>query len=311
MIISVSRRTDIPAYYAKWFYNCLKEKSVLVRNPINSHHISKIDLSPDVVDGIVFWTKNPAPMLEQLDELRFYTYYFQFTLNAYGKDIEPNVPSKNDIVIPTFQRLSRRIGKDKVIWRYDPILFNADYTTAYHLKFFTSLAAKLAGYTEKCTVSFLDFYKKTERNIRTCNIIKPTTDQKMELMQRFAETAKQFGMDMDTCAEDIDCGKFGIRQAHCIDQERFERLGGYYLNVEKDKNQRPECGCVTSVDIGAYNTCKNGCLYCYANFSPNAVQKNDAAHNPESPLLFGSVGENDVVKTRDLKSCRNCQFELF
>jgi hypothetical protein len=188
MIISVSRRTDIPAYYAKWFYRRLKEKSVLVRNPMNIHLISKIDLSPDVVDGIVFWTKNPAPMLERLDELRAYTYYFQFTLNAYGKDIEPNVPSKNDIVIPTFQKLSQRIGKDKVIWRYDPILFNTDYTTAYHLKFFKSLAVKLAGYTEKCTVSFLDFYQNTERNLRTCNIIKPTTDQKVELMQRFAET---------------------------------------------------------------------------------------------------------------------------
>ncbi|RJE47179.1 MULTISPECIES: DUF1848 domain-containing protein [unclassified Dehalobacter] len=311
MIISVSRRTDIPAFYAKWFYHRLKEKSVLVRNPMNIHLISKINLSPDVVDGIVFWTKNPAPMLERLDELRAYTYYFQFTLNPYGKDIEPNVPSKNDIVIPTFQKLSERIGKDKVIWRYDPILFNADYTTAYHLTFFKSLAAKLAGYTEKCTVSFLNFYQKTERNLRTCNIIQPTSDQKIELMQRFAETAKQFGMDMDTCAEDIDCGKFGIRQAHCIDKERFKRLGGYHLNVEKDKNQRPQCGCVTSVDIGAYNTCKNGCLYCYANFSLNAVQKNDAAHHPESPLLFGSVGENDAVKTRDLKSYRNCQFELF
>ena len=153
MIISASRRTDIPTYYSEWFFNRLKDGFVYVRNPMNIHQISKIPLSPDVVDGIVFWTKNPTPMLNRLDELNQYIYYFQFTLNSYSVDVEPNIPSKNNIVIPTFQKLSQKIGKDKVVWRYDPIFFNQKYTLDYHVKYFRMLADKLAGYTEKCTCS--------------------------------------------------------------------------------------------------------------------------------------------------------------
>ena len=128
MILSVSRRTDIPNYYSEWFFNRIKERFVYVRNPMNEHQISKIDLSPDVVDCIVFWTKNPEPMITRLDELSKYNYYFQFTLTGYGKDIECNVPHKRDKMIPIFQELSRKIGKQKVIWRYDPILFTKKYS---------------------------------------------------------------------------------------------------------------------------------------------------------------------------------------
>ena len=161
MIISASRRTDIPNYYSEWFFNRIKEGYVLVRNPMNISQVSKISLSPDVVDGIVFWTKNPLPILDRLEELREYTYYFQFTLTPYGKDVEPNVPSKNDLIIPSFRKLSERIGKERVVWRYDPILFNDKYTMDYHVKYFKTLAAKLHAYTEKCIVSILDFYQKT------------------------------------------------------------------------------------------------------------------------------------------------------
>ena len=143
MIISASRRTDIPNYYSEWFFNRIKEGYVLVRNPMNISQVSKISLSPDVVDGIVFWTKNPLPILDRLEELREYTYYFQFTLTPYGKDVEPNVPSKNDLIIPSFRKLSERIGKERVVWRYDPILFNDKYTMDYHIKYFKALAAKL------------------------------------------------------------------------------------------------------------------------------------------------------------------------
>lgn len=310
MIISASRRTDIPTYYSEWFYNRIKEGYVYVRNPMNTHQISKIMLSPDVVDGIVFWTKNPLPMMERLDELSDYTYYFQFTLNAYGKDMEPNVPSKNHLIIPAFQELSRRIGKDKVIWRYDPILLNEKYTQQYHLKYFEVLTDKLSRYTEKCTVSFLDFYKNTQRNTASLNIIKPSLYQKEELMQQFAKIAKKAGIYMDTCAEDIDLSKFGIKHAHCIDKQRFERLGDYPLNIEKDKNQRPACGCAESIDIGAYHTCQNGCLYCYANFSKKTVEKNAGAHDPKSPLLFGKVNQDDRINLRTVKSCKECQLHF-
>jgi len=311
MIISASRRTDIPTYYSDWFYNRIKEGYVYVRNPMNIHQVGKIALSPDVVDGIVFWTKNPLPMLDRLDELRDYIYYFQFTLNSYGKDVEPNVPSKNDIIIPCFQKLSKKIGKEKVVWRYDPILINENYTMEYHIKYFKMLADKLAGYTEKCTVSFLDLYKKTQKNTAKLGIANPTLQQKEELMQQLSEIAKAEGIYIDTCAEDIDLSKFGIRRAHCVDKERFEQLGDYKLIVEKDKNQRPECGCITSIDIGAYNTCKNGCLYCYANCSQNIVSQNYHLHDSSSPILFGTVADDDVIKVREVKSCRDCQINLF
>lgn len=311
MIISASRRTDIPSYYSEWLVNRLKEKYVLVRNPMNIHQVSKIDLSPDVVDAIVFWTKNPTPMLPYLEQIKDYTYYFQFTLSAYGPDVERNLPSKNKIIIPTFQQLSKEIGKEKVIWRYDPIFFNVQYSMEYHCKYFEVLASKLGDYTEKCTVSFMDMYRNTERNVRTLSIVKDTYEMQVELLQRFVEIAKEHGLHIDTCAEVGDFHNIGVEHAHCIDRERIERIGGFKLNVDKDTNQRAECGCVASIDIGAYNTCKNGCLYCYANYSSNTVEKNFGMHNPKSPLLFGEIDSTDVIKERKVKSLINNQMNLF
>lgn len=311
MIISASRRTDIPSYYSEWLINRLKEKYVLVRNPMNIHQVSKIDLSPDVVDAIVFWTKNPTPMLLYLEEIKDYTYYFQFTLSAYGPDVEKNLPSKNKIMIPTFQRLSKEVGKEKMIWRYDPIFFSKQYSMEYHCKYFEVLASKLGDYTEKCTVSFMDMYRNTERNKKTLNIVKDTYEMQVELLQRFVEIAKEHGLYIDTCAEIGDFHNIGVEHAHCIDRERIERIGGFKLNVDKDTNQRAECGCVASIDIGAYNTCKNGCLYCYANYSANTVEKNFGMHNPKSPLLFGEIDDTDVIKERKVKSLINNQMNLF
>ena len=311
MIISASRRTDLPAFYSEWLFNRLKEKYVLVRNPMNIHQIGKINLSPDVVDGIVFWTKNPIPMMERLSELEKYTYYFQFTLTAYDRDVEPNIPSKNGLIIPAFQNLSKAIGRDHVIWRYDPIFFNDRYTMEYHCKYFRVLASKLSDYTEKCTISFLDFYKNTERNVKSLNIEVETFEMQYELLQRFSEIAKEYGFYIDTCAEKIELGNLDIPHACCIDKDRFERIGNYKLTLGKDPNQRAECGCVASIDIGTYNTCKHGCLYCYANYSQNTVNKNAIAHNPNSPLLFGEIGENDVIKKRATKSCKDNQLTIF
>ena len=311
MIISASRRTDIPSYYSEWMLNRLKDKYVLVRNPMNIHQVSKIDLSPEVVDAIVFWTKNPTSMLGHLEKLTDYKYYFQFTLSAYGPDVERNLPSKNKVIIPTFQKLSKEIGKEKVVWRYDPIFFSEQYSMEYHCKYFEVLASKLSDYTEKCTVSFLDLYKNTERNIKTLNIMKDTREMQVELLQRFVEIAKNHGLYIDTCAETGDFHELGIEHAHCIDKERIERICGCKLNVDKDTNQRAECGCVASIDIGAYNTCKNGCLYCYANYSTNTVARNFGMHNPQSPLLFGEIDKLDVIKERKVKLLIENQISLF
>lgn len=311
MILSVSRRTDIPSFYSDWFYNRIKKGYVLVRHPMNFHQIWKISLSPDVIDGIIFWTKNPVPMMRRLEELKNFPFYFQFTLNSYKKDAEPTVPLKNSVLIPAFQRLSSRIGKERVIWRYDPIFFSQTYTPEYHCKYFRELAARLSGYTEKCTVSFLDRYKNTERTMGPLHITAPTKERQWALLKNFSAIAKEYGITIDTCAEKNDFNDIGITHAHCIDKDRLEQIGGFKLSVKKDKNQRAECGCAASIDIGSYNTCKNGCLYCYANYNPAAVNKNYRTHNPCSPLLYGEIEPGDVIKERVIASSKDNRIILF
>lgn len=304
MIISASRRTDIPTYYSKWFFNRLQERYVLVRNPMNVHQVSRIDLSPEVIDGIVFWTKNPIPMFPRLAELDPYTYYFQFTLNAYGKDLEPNVPSKNNTIIPAFKDLSSRIGKERVVWRYDPVLLNNTYTMEYHCKYFAKLASILSPYTEKCTVSFIDLYDKTIRNTAALGVKEPSFEQKQELLFYFARSAEAVGIYIDTCSEAGVFGNFHVQTASCVDKARLERIGHYTLSVGKDKNQRAECGCVESIDIGEYNTCRNGCLYCYANFNNELALERFKQHDPTSPLLLGGELGLDKVNFRQVSSLR-------
>ena len=311
MIISASRRTDIPTYYSEWFFNRLREGYVLVRNPMNARQICRISLSPEAVDGIVFWTKNPVPMLSRLGELEPYPYYFQFTLTAYGRDVEPNLPGKNGVLIPAFQELSRMAGRERVVWRYDPIFLSDRYTVEYHCRYFRVLAAKLGEYTEKCTVSFLDFYRSTARNMRSLHIREMTAAQQREMMERFSEIAGEYGLYIDTCSEAISLEDLGISHASCVDRERLERIGGYRLNVGRDRNQRKECGCAASVDIGAYDTCGNGCLYCYATDSPPRAAERVRAHRPDSPILFGTVGPEDVIREREAVSLREQQLSLF
>ena len=275
-----------------------------MRNPMNVHQISKVLLTPDVVDGMVLWTKNPLPMLNRLDELARYNYYFQFTLNAYQSDAETNLPSKNDVLIPAFQRLSDLIGPERVVWRYDPIFLSDKYTADYHVEYFGKLLRRLKGYTKKCTISFIDNYRNTVNNVKGLNIIDFSNENKDSLAKALSEIAHEYGLAMDTCAEGIDLSKYGITHARCIDDRLLGRISGYSLKVEKDKSQRLECGCVSSVDIGQYNTCKNGCRYCYANFSGKTVDLNSQKHIPTSPLLVGDIESDDVVKDRKAVSNR-------
>ncbi len=287
MILSASRRTDIPAYYSDWFFNRVREGYALVRNPMNAKQIRRIDLRPEAVDGIVFWTKNPAPMLTELSRLEGYVYYFQFTLNAYGREVEKGIPSKEDVVIPAFQRLSDRIGPDRVIWRYDPIFLNAQYSVEAHIRNFENLARHLSPYTRKCVISFMDLYRKTEKNMADFDIQQMIAQTQRNLAKRLAEIAQAHGLKLETCAEQMDLEQYGVGHARCIDDRLLEKLLRRPLKVRKDRNQRRECGCVESVDIGAYNTCRGGCRYCYANSSAKAVHANLERHNARSPILIG------------------------
>lgn len=278
---------------------------------MNIHQISRISLSPDVIDGIVFWTKNPIPMMPRLDELHDYMYYFQFTLNSYGKDIEACVPNKNDILIPAFRDLSKKIGSERVIWRYDPILLTTKYTIDYHVNYFNEIAKRLSGYTNKCVISFVDLYRNTQANTKDLGLLPLTSAEMFELAERLVEIANKNNLIVESCAEKINLEQFGIAHGHCIDCNLFEQLLGYKLDLDKDKNQREECGCMASIDIGMYNTCKNGCKYCYANYSSKSVTKNLELHNPNSPLIAGNIQLDDIVKERIIKSCKRCQLNFF
>jgi hypothetical protein len=311
MIISASRRTDIPTYYSDWLYNRIKDGFVYVRNPMNIHQISKVSLSPDVIDGIVFWTKNPRPMMDRLDLLKDYMYYFQFTVNSYAQDIESNIPNKNDVIIPTFQELSKLIGPERVIWRYDPILLSQKYSIEYHVHYFEEIAKRLSDYTSKCVISFVDLYRNTQNNTKDLGLLPLEAKTMYEIARRLVEIASKHNIVIESCAEKINLEQFGIEHGHCVDCDLFEKLLGYKLDLTKDKNQREECGCMASIDIGMYNTCRNGCKYCYANYSSNTVSKLSAAHDPCSPLISGVVGEDDIIKDRVVKSCKDCQIRMF
>lgn len=306
MIISASRRTDIPAYYSRWFFRRLEEGFVCVRNPVNFHQVSRVSLSPEVVDGIVFWTKNPVPMLDSLQLLKDYPFYFQFTLTTYGQDLEPGVPSKNSTIVPAFQELSRRIGPERVIWRYDPILLTPKYTTDYHVRYFEELARRLSGYTTKCVISFVDLYRHLGQQFQSLG-----TAEIIELAGRLSEIAQKYGLMLETCAESLDLSQFGIRHGHCVDAELLEQIIGQSLSLSKDKNQRAACGCMASIDIGMYDTCANGCKYCYANHAPATVSRNLKSHDPSSPLLCGRLTPEDIVMDRVVASCKEMQGSLF
>jgi hypothetical protein len=269
---------------------------------MNPKQISKVLLTPDVVDCIVFWTKNPKPMIpkmEIIDNLGI-PYYFQFTLNSYSQEIETNVPLKKGI-IDTFINLSERIGKNRVIWRYDPILLTERFTINYHIKYFEYLASKLHKHTNKCIISFIDFYKKCQKNLKSVKPIEFNDNIKRQLAVAIKSIANKYDLTIETCAEDIELSSIGITHGKCIDDKLVEELCRGNIKIEKDKNQREACGCVASIDIGAYNTCSHGCLYCYANYNKDIVLKNIEKHNPSSPLLFGEVGPQDKISERKVK----------
>lgn len=304
MILSASRRTDIPGYYTGWLARRFQEGYLCVRNPMNPRQVSRISLNPDVIDCIVFWTKNPLPMFRYLDRFEKYPYYFQFTLTGYGREIEPGLPDKRSVLIPAFQELSGKIGSDRMIWRYDPIFLSGRYTLEYHEKAFSEIAGSLSGCTNRVVISFLDEYEKTRRNMRGTGQISLTEELIRAAAARFAAAARRYGMEIVTCAEKIDLSDYGIEHGACIDKEYIERLLGCRLKGRKDPGQRRECGCMESVETGTYHTCRNGCRYCYANDSPGRVRENVLKYDESSPLLCGCLQDRDIITERKMKSLK-------
>lgn len=299
MIISASRRTDIPAFFSEWFINRIKEGFLDVRNPMNNRQVSRLPLSPDIVDCIVFWTKNPIPMLPKLDELKDYCYYFQFTLTGYGRDIERNLPDKRKELIPAFRKLSDKIGPERVIWRYDPILINHRYHMDYHRKAFEEIAAALNGYTEKCVFSFADWYGKNKMAMQKLGVKDLSDEEMRSIAIQIRDAAEANNMTVATCAENICLKELRIDHNACIDKGLVERLtGGKIRDIKKnlkDSGQREACKCMASRETGTHNTCGNGCIYCYANNSPESVKKNMAKYDPKSTMLCDKLGPDEKI----------------
>jgi len=305
MIISASRRTDIPAFYSDWFLKRIEEGYLYVINPMNRKQVSKIILNPEAVDCFVFWTKDAQPIMDKLDKLDTlgYKYYFQFTLTAYQSDVEPGLRNKNEI-IETLKELSIKIGKEKVIWRYDPIFLNSKYTKEYHYAWFKALCQRMHGYTEKCVISFLDLYRKTSRNTKQLLIQEMKNEDMIEIANELSKIAMQYNILVETCSEEIDLSQYGVSHGKCIDDKLIEKIIGNKINVKKDDTQRDICGCVKSIDVGSYNTCKHYCTYCYANYNYAQVEQNCRNYDVNSPSLVGKLLGDEKITNREMKSIK-------
>lgn len=307
MIISASRRTDIPAFYADWFMNRVREGFFHRVNPFNSRQVTGFSLKPEHVDAICFWTKNPRPLMPHLVELdqRGLNYYFQFTLNPYDATFEPHLTPLGER-IAAFRELAGTIGPERVIWRYDPVILTGITPVEWHLEQGARLAALLEGATRRLMFSFYDFYGRGEgrlaKVLRRSGIIlediaAPAHRGSLEqIAHGFRDIADRHGLEIYTCCEDADLQQFGVRPGACIDGDLLMRLFGIGA-VPKDKHQRTGCNCAESADMGSYNSCPFRCAYCYANFNERMIEENRRKHDPLSPALVGRCEGNIEIRT--------------
>jgi hypothetical protein len=293
MIISASRRTDIPAFYADWFVNRIRAGFCTVPNPFNPSQVARISLKPEDVDVIVFWTRNPRPLTPHLGELdaRGYRYYFQYTLLDNPRPIDPHVPPVEGS-LKTFCELAGHVGPERVIWRYDPIVFSNVTGREFHQQTYERIAQALRGYTHRSVISILDVYHKAEKRLKALaqhgiELATLDRDDRGKLMRALVEIAARNDIEITSCAEQIALQPYGIRPGKCVDDEYIGRVFGLDVTHAKDPSQRLACGCVISRDIGMYNSCLFGCQYCYATSSLERAKVNHAQHHPDSPSLIG------------------------
>lgn len=293
MILFVSGRTDIPAFYSNWFINRVKAGFVDVRNPFNQNLVSRIYFSD--VDLIMFCSKNPLPMINKLDTLKV-PVLFHVTITPYGKDVEPNIPDKR-LIIEGVKKLSLVLGIDNVVVRYDPIFLSDKYNVDYHIKAFDKLCKNLNGYVNKIIVSFMDEYKNVRNNKNILKYRAFTRDDYKKIGEAFSKSAMDNGMSVQTCFEDEDLTQYGFVKGECLSHELAYILTGKKFkssNVRKEK----KCECVQMVDIGDYNSCMHMCKYCYANYDEKMVSSNFKRHDDNSSLLIGTIQNDDVIKVR-------------
>ena len=282
--------------------NRVKDGFLLTRNPFNANQIKRISLEPKDVDAIIFWTRNPKDLIKHIPTLEKigYRFYFQYTITGYPRAYESSTPKPAN-AIDTFCELSNIIGSNRVIWRYDPIILTNHLNLEEHKRLFSKIASMLTGRTQRVVISFADFYKKTAKNLEKIPDIEyyEITESKnllYELVSHMKKVADSYGITIQSCSEDIDLEKFGVSHGKCIDDELLADIYNLHLPYTKDKNQREACGCIKSIDIGAYNTCLHGCSYCYATFNEKFVLSNRKKHDPNSPFLIGEIDQEYMKK---------------
>lgn len=300
MIINTGGRTDTVQYYTRWLLKRFEEGFVYSRNPLFPNKVTRYELTPDKVDCIQFCSKNYEPILAELPQIvhRFST-YFHYTITAYGKDIEPGVPTIEESM-ETLKKLSEIMGRQRVAWRYDPVLLTERYTIQTHLETFERMARELSPYVDRCIFSFVEMYKKLETNMP--ELIPLTDDDKDELARGLGQIAGKCGLYIQTCGTNGDYSHYGIHPSGCMTLEMIGRANGLAFRELKHKGMRQGCHCMESRDIGAYDTCMNGCKYCYANKRPEKAFENFKFHDPDSPLLLGHLKETDVMVQGNQKS---------
>lgn len=293
MIINTGGRTDTVQYYTEWLLRRFSEGYVLSRNPLFPNKVTRYELTPDKVDCVVFCSKNYKPILPRLHEItdRFNT-YFHYTITAYGKDVEPGVPSIEESM-KTLITLSEQVGKQRVSWRYDPVLLTESYTIERHLKTFEYMAEILAPYIDRCIFNFVEMYKKVERNMP--ELISLSEQDKDVLARGFGAIAEKYGIRIQTCGKNGDYSSYNIHESGCMTLDILGGANDVLFKNLKHKGMRQGCQCIESRDIGAYDTCMNGCKYCYANQKPEKAFENFKYHDPGSPLLLGGVKATDTV----------------
>ena len=294
MILNVSGRTDIVAFYSDWLMNRLEEGFIDVRNPFNPKLVSRIIL--DDVDLIFFCTKNPIPILDKLKDIKK-KIYFHVTLTSYKEDIEPNLPSKKDI-IEAIKKLSGIIGKDNLVIRYDPVFISDKYDLAYHIKAFDKLCQLLDGYVNKILIHFIDDYKNVRRNYSILRYRALTEKDYEKIGISFSESARKHGMVVHTCNENRDLTEYDFIKDDCMSKELAFKLTGKVYKKKWKARKDLVCKCVEMVDIGVYNSCRHFCKYCYANYDEKMVNDNYNKHNPKSSLLIGELEKDDIIKIR-------------
>lgn len=294
MILYVSGRTDIVAFYTSWFINRLKVGYVDVRNPFNPKLVSRIYFSD--VDAILFCTKNPIPILPYLEKIKK-PILFHITLTPYLKDIEPNLPAKKEI-ISGIKTISKTIGKEYTYIRYDPIFINKKYTLEYHIKMFERMCNSLDGYIEHIIISFLDDYKNVRKNKKTINPQVLTKNEYEKIGISFSQIAKKHHMTVQTCFEEENLVKYGFIKADCLGIELAQKLTGKEKHKKWKARIGGNCNCVEMVDIGTYNTCSHFCKYCYANYDESKVIENKRSHDENATLLIGKIENDDIIKVR-------------